>query len=641
VRAEQVRTLYRQTAWIVAANPVNSAIVAAVVWAPGRTALCIGWVCAAALVAAARASLRRRYRRAQPPPAAAPLWARRYAIGAAASGLLWGAGSMLLYDPHAHASELFLAFVVGGMVAGAAGTLASHVPSFYAFAVPTLLPLAGRIAFQGDRIHLAMGALLVVYGLVLAFTAGNTSHALAEAFRLRFENEDLAARLAGAQASLEVANRSLEQRVAERGLALERKDEALREARRMESLGLLAGGVAHDFNNLLTVILGNAAVILAKNDLPEGTRGAVDEVRSAAERAAALVSQLLAFSRRQARRPRVLDLNTVVSDTQRLLARLIGDNIDLVVALPGSPLPVDADPGQLEQVIINLATNARDAMPAGGRLTIETEAVEVAAADPTLVPPLRPGPHVVLSVRDTGVGMDAETRRMVFDPFFTTKDVGHGIGLGLATVHGVVEQSGGHIFVDSEPGQGSTFRVYLPRAEPLASGAEARAAGAEAAELAPPAPPLATPGLAATVLLVEDERIVRSLVARALTRAGFTVIEAENGEQALERSRAYDGSIDLLVTDVVMSRMSGPDLAKKLMSDRPGIRVLFVSGFSRNAVLPAVSAAEGIDFLQKPFTPDDVIDRIARLIAGAPPPGGPGPGPAVKARSATAGGSRR
>jgi signal transduction histidine kinase/CheY-like chemotaxis protein len=637
VRAEQVRILYRQTAWIVAANPVNSAIVAAVVWTPGRTALCLGWVAAAALLAAARVSLRRRYRREQPPPAAAPLWARRYVIGAAASGVLWGAGSALLYDPSKHASELFLAFVVGGMVAGAAGTLAYYLPAFYAFAVPALLPLAARIALQGDRIHLAMGALLVVYGLVLVFTAGNSSRAIAEAFRLRFENEDLAARLAGAQASLEEVNRSLEQRAAERGLALERQGEALREARRMESLGLLAGGVAHDFNNLLTVILGNAAVILAKNDLPEGARAGLDEVRTAAERAAALVSQLLAFSRRQARRPRVLDLNTVVSDTQRLLARLIGDNIELVVSAHGGPLPVDADPGQLEQVIINLATNARDAMPAGGRLSIETEATDVAAADSTLVPPLRSGPYVVLSVRDTGVGMDAETRRMAFDPFFTTKDVGHGIGLGLATVHGVVEQSGGHIFIDSAPGQGSTFRVYLPRAEAGEAGSDA------AAELAPAAPPVATPGLAATVLLVEDERIVRALVARALTRAGFTVIEAENGEQALDRSRGYDGLIDLLVTDVVMTRMSGPDLAKKLMSDRPGIRVLFVSGFSRNAVLPAVSATEGIDFLQKPFTPDDVIDRIARLIAGAPPPGGPvpGPGPALKPRSATEGGSRR
>jgi signal transduction histidine kinase/CheY-like chemotaxis protein len=641
VRAEQVRTLYRQSAWIVAANPVNSAIVAAVLWSPGRGALCVAWVCTVALVAAARVSLRRRYRRAAPPPPAAPLWARRYVIGTTASGLLWGAGSMLLYDPHAHASELFLAFVVGGMVAGAAGTLAYYLPAFYGFAVPALLPLAARIALQGDRIHVAMGALLVVYGLVLAFTAGNTSGAIAEAFRLRFENEDLAARLAGVQASLEGANRSLEQRVAERGLALERKEEALREARRMESLGLLAGGVAHDFNNLLTVILGNAAVILGKNELPQGARAAVDEVRTAAERAAALVSQLLAFSRRQARRPRVLDLNTVVSDTQRLLSRLIGDNIELVVALPGSPLPVDADPGQLEQVIINLATNARDAMPGGGRLTIETEATDVAAADSPLVPPLGPGRYVVLSVRDTGVGMDAETRRMAFDPFFTTKDVGHGIGLGLATVHGVVEQSGGHIFVDSEPGQGSTFRVYLPRAETREAAAGAGAD--DLAALAPVPPALGTPGLAATVLLVEDERIVRALVARALTRAGFTVIEAENGEQALERSRAYEGSIDLLVTDVVMSRMSGPDLAKKLMSDRPGIRVLFVSGFSRNAVLPAVSAAEGIDFLQKPFTPDDVIDRIARLIAGAPPPGGPGagPGPAIKPRSATEGGSRR
>ena len=614
VIAEKIRTLYRQGPWILALNPVNAVVVGAVLWVPARGPLIVAWVIATALVAALRAALRVGYGATREP---APLtWGRRYAVGTGASGLLWGAGSVLLYASGDHTSELILVFVLAGMTAGAAGTLSYYLPAFFAFVAPAILPLAVRILLEGGRLHVAMGALGVVYGGALAVIAQNTNHAIGEAFRLRFENDALLGHLSRARAALEDANRTLELRVEERSAALKRQDEALQEARRMESLGLLAGGVAHDFNNLLTVILGNAALLQDSPALVHASDGPLGEIRKAADRAASLVSQLLASSRRQARTPRVLDLNAVVSDAQRLLARLIGEHLELVVALRPAPLAVLADRGQLEQVIVNLATNARDAMAAGGTLTIETDLAVIAKGDGARTPRLAPGAYVVLSVRDTGIGMDAETRRLAFHPFFTTKEIGQGTGLGLATVNGIVEQSGGHVFVESEPGKGSCFRVFLPRADaPIEK------------EAAPTTP--APARRAATVLLVEDEPMVRDVISRALVGAGMTVLEAAEGTQALERARAHEGPIDLLVTDVVMSRMGGPELAKRLAATRPEVRVLFISGYSRDTELSNGDAAEGVDFLQKPFTSNAVVEHASRLLASAPVAGRPAPAPSA------------
>ena len=606
VRAEEIRTLYRQSPWVMALNPINAAVVGAVIWSRERAPIVVGWVITAALVTVLRALLRARYLRTSPPVEQARVWGRRYVGMVAASGLVWGVGSVLLFAPGSHGTELILVFVIGGMTAGASGTLAYHLAAFLAFTVPTLLPLVVRLLVEGDGLHLAMGMLGLLYGAALAMIAVNTHRAIAESFRLRFENQDLLAGLSRAQLALQEVNRTLEQRVVERGLALEQQADALRDARRMESLGRLAGGIAHDFNNLLTVVLGNVSTLISGTDLGEGMRQPLEEVREAAGRAAALVTQLLAFSRRQPRRPRVVDLNAVVSATQRLLSRLIGEHVELVFELYAGPLPIYADPAQLEQVLINLSTNARDAMSRGGRLTIETELVHIAPGESPLAPTFAPGAYGVLRVRDTGVGMDAETRRMIFDPFFTTKAVGQGTGLGLATVHGIVEQSGGHVLVESEPGSGSSFRVFLPRAE-----------GSITAEAAPDTLPPST-GRQATVLVVEDEQLVRSVIVRTLERrGGFTVLQAADGEEALELADRCQGTIHLVVTDVVMARMGGPELIERLIEIRPGICVLFISGYSRNAVLPAANVGRGVDFLQKPFTASELVDRVTHLLAHA------------------------
>jgi signal transduction histidine kinase/CheY-like chemotaxis protein len=618
VLAEKIRTLFRQNPWILAVNPVNAAIAGAVLWSPARGALIFAWVASTALASALRALLRVGYLDARAP--AERVWGRRYAWASGLQGLLWGAASLAFYHTGDYTSQVILAFLLGGMTAGAAGTLAPYLPAFFAYTAPTLLPLAVRFIVEGGRLHVAMGGLGILYGLALAGVARNTNHAITDAFRLRFENEALLSSLSSTQAALEDANRTLERRVEERSLALKRQDEALQEARRMESIGLLAGGIAHDFNNLLTVILGNAA--LMQDDRAREIEVPLAEIRKAAERAASLVSQLLATSRRQARTPRVLDLNAVVSETHRLLARLIGEHIELVVSLGPAPLPTLADPGQLEQVIVNLATNARDAMPKGGTLTIETEAHAVAANDDAPARALAPGPYVVLAVRDTGVGMDAETRRLAFHPFFTTKEVGHGTGLGLATVNGIVEQSGGRVFVESEPGQGSCFRVFLPRAE-----APVAAEGARADAVAPHG--------AATVLLVEDDAMVRGVISRALESAGMTVLVADGGEEALALARAHEGPIDVLVTDVVMARMDGRELASRLAYERSGIRVLFISGYSRDA--EGGVAEDGVDLLGKPFTSTAVVDRVARLLwagpTAAPARVGAAPAPATLRRT--------
>ncbi len=386
-----------------------------------------------------------------------------------------------------------------------------------------------------------------------------------------------------------------------------RLEQQLRQAQKMEAVGRLAGGVAHDFNNILTAILGSAELLI--QDLPEGHEHRIDaeEIRRAAQRAADLTRQLLAFSRQQVLAPKVLDLNAVVHGVERMLGRLIGENIELRTTLARDLGAVRADPSQLEQVILNLAVNARDAMPQGGKLTIETAHADLDEDYARDHVTARTGRHVLLAVSDTGTGMDEATRAHLFEPFYTTKEIGRGTGLGLATVYGVVKQSGGHIWVYSEPGHGSTFKIYLPTV-------------AESPEPVVAAEPLgvrAATGGTETILLVEDEQIVRNLARRVLIQQGYTVLDAPAGAEALALSDAHSGEIHLLLTDVVMPGIGGRELARRFAARRPDTRLLYLSGYSDDAILRHGLLDPGTFFLQKPFTPQALTNKVREVLDAA------------------------
>ena len=372
----------------------------------------------------------------------------------------------------------------------------------------------------------------------------------------------------------------------------------LAQTERMEAVGQLASGVAHDFNNLLTIIKGYSSILMEHN--PEGpdARAAL-EIQQAADRAASLTHQLLAFGRRQTLQPRVLDLNAIVRGLEKMLRRVLSENVDLTIrTAPGLGF-IKADPVQMEQVLLNLVVNARDAMPKGGHLTISTAAQRIesdSGRDETFI---RAGDYVTLSVADTGIGMDAATRERIFEPFFTTKEVGKGTGLGLATVYGIVKQSNGHIGVDSEPGRGTTFYVSLPRVENEGLAAR-KATMAETHKRG-----------TGTVLLAEDEPLLRELGETILTQAGYKVLTAPNSDALKTLLSEYSGTIDLLLTDVIMPGISGPELVRLVRQSRPKIRVLYMSGYADDEI-------EDLDrdagFLQKPFTPSELTAKVAEVL---------------------------
>ena len=377
------------------------------------------------------------------------------------------------------------------------------------------------------------------------------------------------------------------------------------QAQKMEAVGRLAGGVAHDFNNLLTAILGSTDLLLETLPVDHPGRDEGAEIRKAALRAADLTRQLLAFSRQQVLAPRVLDLNDLVANLHKMLRRLIGEDVDLRTTLATELGAVRADPGQLEQVIVNLAVNARDAMPNGGKLTIETAKVDVGEGkgDAAAVPVVESGPYVMLVVSDTGTGMDAETKARMFEPFFTTKPKGQGTGLGLATVYGIVKQSGGYVWVDSEPGHGTTFKIYLPRVnadvDPQSASPDIRRLnGSE------------------TVLLVEDQDQVRELTKRLLEVRGYRVLVAASGPEALRLAEGHAGHIHLLVTDVVMPGMSGREVGLLLAPTHRDMRVLYLSGYPDPAVVDQGVLAPGTPFLQKPFTSEALARKVREVLDG-------------------------
>jgi two-component system cell cycle sensor histidine kinase/response regulator CckA len=376
----------------------------------------------------------------------------------------------------------------------------------------------------------------------------------------------------------------------------------LRQSQKIEAVGQLAGGIAHDFNNLLTAIMGYSELLLEDLGAQDPRRQDLEEIRKATRRAAALTQQLLAFSRKQVLQPQVLDLNQVVANAEKLLQRLIGEHIAVRTRLDPALGATKADPAQLEQVIVNLTVNARDAMPHGGQLLIETTNVDVDAAYAATRAAVTPGPYVVLAVSDTGVGMDQATQAKLFEPFFTTKGPGKGTGLGLSTVYGIVKQSGGFIWVYSELSKGSTFKIYLPRV------------AAAAQRIEPSALPAAVPRGTETVLLVEDEPALRAVARRTLERQGYVVLEAPNGEAGLAVAAAHTGPLELLVTDVVMPGISGRELATRLVAARPTVRVLFTSGYTDDAIVHHGVLEAGIQFLQKPFTPSGLARKVREVL---------------------------
>lgn len=381
----------------------------------------------------------------------------------------------------------------------------------------------------------------------------------------------------------------------------EQLEHQLRQSQKLESIGHLAGGVAHDFNNLLTVINGYSEMALNRLETDSPLHKNIEEIKKAGQRAASLTSQLLAFSRKQVLKPKVLDLNSIVADVDKMLRRLIGEDIGLATSLEPNLGQIKADPGQIEQVIMNLAINARDAMPKGGKLTIETRQIYLHEPLVNKHFSIEPGHYITLAVSDTGTGMDKEIQKQIFDPFFTTKEVGRGTGLGLSTVYGIVKQSGGDISVYSEPGQGTTFRVYFPRHDEVLNNQELNQVFAD------------TRGHE-TILLVEDDDMVRALSQELLEINGYTVLPAANGNQGMQVCREFKGKIDLLITDVVMPEMNGRELAANFALLRPETRILFMSGYTDDAIVRHGVLEEKVMFLQKPFLPDSLARKTREVL---------------------------
>ena len=421
-------------------------------------------------------------------------------------------------------------------------------------------------------------------------------------------NQGLEDRVAERTHQLAAANQNLQAEANERKSAeaeLARSEGQLRQSQKMEAIGQLAGGVAHDFNNLLTAITGHSELSLRRLTPTDPLHRHIEQIKKSGERAAALTRQLLAFSRKQILQPEIIDLNQVVVNMNKMLQRLIGEDVDLLMHLAADLGKVKADPNQIEQVLLNLSINARDAMPKGGRLTIETSNVRLSeefSRDHVSVPP---GHYVMLAVSDNGCGMDAQTQAHIFEPFFTTKEVGKGTGLGLATVYGIVKQSEGTIWVYSEVGRGTTFKIYLPCTERPVKEDGVEADNFELFQGTE------------TVLLVEDEEVVREMATEILRDSGYHVLEAKHGHEAMKLGRQHSGTIHLMLTDVVMPQMSGRELAEQLTPLRRDMKVLYMSGYTDDAIVHHGVLEEGTAFIGKPFTPSALARKVREILDAA------------------------
>jgi two-component system, cell cycle sensor histidine kinase and response regulator CckA len=506
-----------------------------------------------------------------------------------------------------------VAFIVIGLFNIAGATTPSIYPIFYILVfiwVGLSLP---------PRSALMLAPLTVAAYIIPLLRSGNHAEAIEAASvaipvcvligevvahavsRLHDAQDELELRVVERTAQLQAANEAIQSELAER----KQLEAQLLQVQKLEGIGRLAGGIAHDFNNLLTAIGGYSDLLLAALPDDPVMRGDLQEIQQSVRRATNLTHQLLAFARKQIIEPRVINLNDLISEMDKLLRRIIGEDIDLITRPAPDLGYVKADPGQIEQVLVNLAVNARDAMPEGGKLTIETRNVFLDKAYAQGHRSVTEGPYVLLAVSDTGAGMDAEVQAHAFEPFFTTKGQGKGTGLGLATCYGIVKQHGGNIWLYSEVGQGATFKIYLPQVE-------------EPAAIAPlPAESPALPRGKEIVLVVEDEAAVRVLAARVLREQGYTVLEAGDGVEAMRLAEAHrPAAIDLLLTDVVMPHMGGKAIAEQMICLYPDLRVLFISGYTDSAIVHQGRLDEGVAFLHKPFTPAVLTRKVREVLDG-------------------------
>ncbi len=461
-----------------------------------------------------------------------------------------------------------------------------------------------------NRILLGLGMLSVVAGGVLVFLISHTftkplSNLVAGVHALEGGNFDYPLELGRGDEVGEVTGafdrmrRNLQKTQEEQ----EQLEVRLRQAHKMEAVGRLAGGVAHDFNNLLTVIRGNSDLLRERGNADSAQLRYLEQIQKAADRAVSMTRQLLAFSRMQVLQPQVLDLNTTISEMSKMIPRLIGENIEFSFLPEPNLARVLADPGQVEQVFLNLAVNARDAMPDGGKLSVQTRNVTIGETEARQRPPMSPGEYVLLSVADSGHGMSAETRAHIFEPFFTTKEVGKGTGLGLATVYGIVKQSGGFIWVRSAVGKGTTFEIYLPRTEKRATGPEESGRAKQ------------IPGGSESILVVEDETEVRELASEFLRAGGYTILEAKDGAEAVRMVAANQKELHLLLTDMVMPGMSGAELAKILRKARPDLRVIYMTGYAEFSGKNGDMAEGAAGVLQKPFSRITLLEKVREVLS--------------------------
>jgi signal transduction histidine kinase len=577
VYAEQVAAVFRQMPIALAVNLVNAGLVTIVLTPIAARSLPPAWFAVVAAVTLWRGVLWWGYRRAHA-GTDTRRWSTSATIGALFGGLCWGLGGALLFPLVSSLAQLFLTIVIGGMCTGAVVLSASHMPTLLAFLLAACVPMAARFLAEGTPIDSALGAMIVVFAAAMTFAGRHLNRIFVDAMRLRFE--------------LDEANQRLHAEIADHRTT----EEALRQAQKLEAIGRLTGGIAHDFNNLLTVVIANLVLASERMGQDSAVMPLIDGAVQAAERGVALIQRLLGFARKQRLDPRPVDLGELLSGMKEMLRQTLGRQIRLIVETPRDIPAVEIDANQFELTILNLAINARDAMPDGGTLRI---GLANRYTDATAPHELAVGEYVVIEILDTGTGMDEATLAQAFDPFFTTKELGVGTGLGLPTVQGFIAQSGGAVRLSSQLGAGTTVELWLPKAERPPPPVRAR-------------PPLssAAPRGSARILLCDDDDGVRRFVSDYLDSIGYTV-EAADGAKAALRLLDGDAAFDLLIVDYVMPGMNGGETVRRARLRRAGLKALLITG----QAAAAQPRPPDVGILQKPFSPGELARRIAELLA--------------------------